>query len=103
MNLSKNKSLKEWISQWTNLSKNESLEEWISWRTNLSKNEFREERFSWRMLLQKIFPPMEAEVAERMNSTYFKFPFSVLQELKSAWVLDLFQPSFYEVLMGLHF
>ena len=31
---------------------------------------------------------MEAEVAEPwMNSTYFKFPFSVLQELKSAWVL----------------
>ena len=38
---------------------------------------------------------MEAEVAEPwMNSTYFKFPFYVLQELKSTWVLDSLQFAF---------
>ena len=79
-----------------NLSVNESLKERISRRMNLLKNASSKNISS--------FHSMEAEVAEPwMKSTYFKFPFSVLQELKSAWVLDLFQPSFYEVLMGLHF
>ena len=103
MNLSKNESLEERISQRTNLLKNESLEERISRRKNLLKKESLKERISQRTNLLKNAPSknisphhsMEAEVAEPwMNSTYFKFPFSGLQELTSAWVLDSLQFAF---------